>query len=749
MLTTTTNLSQKMARRPTLSPRTSYLLAAAIVGLALFASGAPSPLYGIYRELWGFSPLVLTLVYATYAFGVLTTLILAGRLSDQVGRRPVLLVALGVLIVATVLFILATSVVWLFAARALQGLATGVALSAASAALLELHPRRDPIAVSLANGVASAAGTGLGVLVSALLVELLPAPRVLPFVALLALFAITMAGVWLMPEPVAGRSRLRLTPGRPSVPAAIRGPFLLAALGAVSSWSIAGLFLSLGPQLSADLFQTTNHLIAGVGVFALAGSAAAAQIAFRHAQPWAAAAGGSLALFAGMVLLVIATAADSSIAYLAGAVIGGAGFGVAFLGALRALTAVIPNEHRASVMSAFYIVAYAALSLPAIAGGTIVGALGILPTFEIFGSVAAAVALLVAFQAYRTRPPTHRPRHRDHGLRDRLGALRRRAHSAPRGADRPSAITPLKVMTAGLAVVLMWASAFPAIRVAAPALGVDGLSFVRLAIAAVALLAVAPFAHVRRPERRHALLLLAAAFFGMTAYQVLLNAGELNVPPGTASIVVASAPLVSVAIAALALHERLTVPKIVGSIVAIAGVAVVSLSRSGASFTSALLIVAAAAVVQGIYHPLIKPMLRTRSGLEVATYAMVLGAIMALPLLPGGWDRLVTAPASAWGAALYLALVPSALGFVLWGYAVANLPMATSTSLLYLVPAVAVLIAFVWLGEVPHASELLGGLIVIAGAVLVGQGDRLQDQHRGRRHAHRSNAVQRPAPVVA
>jgi drug/metabolite transporter (DMT)-like permease len=302
----------------------------------------------------------------------------------------------------------------------------------------------------------------------------------------------------------------------------------------------------------------------------------------------------------------------------------------------------------------------------------------------------------------------------------------------------------LKVLTAGLGVVVMWASAFPAIRVAAPALGVAGLSFVRLAIAALALLAVAPFAHVRAPERRHALLLLAAAFFGMTAYQVLLNAGDLHVPAGPASIVVASAPLVSVAIAALALGERLTATKLAGSGVAIAGVVVVCLSRSGASVTSALLIVVGAAVVQGIYHPLTKPLLRTRSALEVATYAMVAGALMALPLVPWGWDRLAGAPASAWASALYLALVPSALGFVLWGYAMANLPVATSTSLLYLVPAVAVLIAFVWLGEVPRTGELLGGLVVIAGVVLVTQGDRL----RGRLRARRAQPADEPTPFV-
>jgi drug/metabolite transporter (DMT)-like permease len=111
---------------------------------------------------------------------------------------------------------------------------------------------------------------------------------------------------------------------------------------------------------------------------------------------------------------------------------------------------------------------------------------------------------------------------------------------------------------------------------------------------------------------------------------------------------------------------------------------------------------------------------------------MVAGALMALPLLPWGWDQLVSAPASAWASALYLALVPSALGFVLWGYALANLPVATSTSLLYLVPPVAVFIAFVWLGEIPRPGELLGGLVVLAGVVLVTRGDRLRADFRPR-----------------
>lgn len=398
-----TTLTPTLTRR-TLPATAAYGLVAAIIGLALFASGTPSPLYGIYRQLWGFSPLVLTLVYATYAFGVLAALILAGRVSDEVGRRPVLLVALAALMGATVLFMVADSVVWLFVARGVQGVATGAALGAASASLLDLHPRRDPAGVGLTNGVVSAGGMGLGVLVSATFVELLPAPRVLPYVALFVLFAIAFAGAVLMPEPVAERSRLRLTPQRPSVPPVVRRPFVLAALGVISSWSIGGLFLSLGPQLSGVLFHTTNHFVAGFGVFTLAGSAAVAQLAFGRTAPWAGAAGGSVALALGMVLIVLAASTDSSALYVVGAVIGGAGFGVAFLGALRALSVAIPQAHRAEVMSAFYVVAYASLSLPAIAAGVLVTPLGLESTFEIFGSVIAALALVVAFEAWRTRP---------------------------------------------------------------------------------------------------------------------------------------------------------------------------------------------------------------------------------------------------------------------------------------------------------------------------------------------------------
>ena len=390
--------------RRTLSPRTGYAVAALVVGLGLFASVTPSPLYRTYSVLWHFSPLTLTLIYATYAFGVLASLLLAGGVSDDVGRRPVLLVALGALVASSLLFMVAGSAAWLFVARGLQGLATGAALSAASAALLDLHPNRDPAGVGLTTATAAAGGIGLGALVSSSLVQLGTLPRVLPYVVLVVLFAVAFAGTYWMPEPIEKRGRFRLKAERPSVPAAARRPFFLAALAVLSSWSIGGLFFSLGPQLAARLFNSSNVIVSGSGIFALAGAAVVAQLLTGRTAPWIGASAGSIALAAGMVLIVFAAAGDSSAAYLAGSILGGAGFGAAFLGGLRALAAAIPHQQRAAVMSAFYVAAYTSLSLPAVLAGTVVAHNVALPTtFEIFGSVVAAIALSVAFEAWRTR----------------------------------------------------------------------------------------------------------------------------------------------------------------------------------------------------------------------------------------------------------------------------------------------------------------------------------------------------------
>ena len=207
LLRSRTMLSTSVEPRRTLTPRLAYAHVAAVIGLALFASGTPSPLYTHLPRAVG--------LLAGRAHADLRDLRLrrAGRAAarrpalDEIGRRPVLLAALGTLMATTVLFMLADSTAWLFVARGIQGVATGLALGAASAALLDLHPDRNPAQVGLTNGVVSAGGMGLGVLISATLVELAPAPRVLPYVVLLVLFAIAFAGALRMPEPVTNRAR--------------------------------------------------------------------------------------------------------------------------------------------------------------------------------------------------------------------------------------------------------------------------------------------------------------------------------------------------------------------------------------------------------------------------------------------------------------------------------------------------------------------------------------------------------------
>jgi MFS family permease len=188
------------------------------------------------------------------------------------------------------------------------------------------------------------------------------------------------------------------------VPPSVRQPFALAALAVIAAYSIGGLFFALGPELAARVFDSGNHLVTGISLFLLATVGALAQLAYGRRTAWVGAAAGSVALALGVALIVLSAAENSAAALILGSVVGGAGFGLAFLGSLRALSAQIPTAHRAGVMSAFFVAAYAALSIPAVLAGFVAGPLGLESTFEILGSVVAALALVVAVQAWRTRP---------------------------------------------------------------------------------------------------------------------------------------------------------------------------------------------------------------------------------------------------------------------------------------------------------------------------------------------------------
>ncbi|MDX6353963.1 MAG: hypothetical protein QOF98_866 [Streptomyces sp.] len=305
----------------------------------------------------------------------------------------------------------------------------------------------------------------------------------------------------------------------------------------------------------------------------------------------------------------------------------------------------------------------------------------------------------------------------------------------------PRFLSPRFLALAGTAV--LWASAFPAIRVGVAGLGVAALSLLRLACAALALALVAPFAGVRWPAPRDLPRIAVCGATGMTAYQVLLNWGEVHVPAGTASLIISAAPVFSVLLGAAFLGEPLTRAVAAGSAIALGGCAVVALAGGAGGFSAGALIVLAAAVVQGVYHFATKPLLRRYTGLEVATYAMAAGAVFALPLVPSTLHAITRAPGGAIAAAVYLGLLPSALGFVIWGYAVARLPLATATAALYLVPPIALAVSFVWLAEVPRPAALMGGAITVLGVVVINRRSVGRRGRVGERPAEAAGAATR------
>jgi len=287
----------------------------------------------------------------------------------------------------------------------------------------------------------------------------------------------------------------------------------------------------------------------------------------------------------------------------------------------------------------------------------------------------------------------------------------------------------VKQAAAAAGTVVLWASAFPAIAVAVPVLGPVGLSVARLAVASLALAAAAPFLGVRRPRARDLPLIGLCGLAGMTAYQLLLNSGERVVPAGTASLLVATAPVYASLLASWFLGEKATRRRWAGSVVAFTGSAVIAVSH-GLGFGAAALIVLAAAVAQAIFHTAQKPLLARYTGFEVTVYAMWAGTLFILPwtgsLLhalsqPGG----AHARAGAIGAAVFLGIAPSAVGFVLWAYAMARMDVGRATTALYLVPAVAVFIGWIWLGQIPGPLELAGGAIALAGVMLANGTGRL------------------------
>jgi drug/metabolite transporter (DMT)-like permease len=267
--------------------------------------------------------------------------------------------------------------------------------------------------------------------------------------------------------------------------------------------------------------------------------------------------------------------------------------------------------------------------------------------------------------------------------------------------------------------VVLWASAFVAIREAVRDLGWAHLSVLRLGAAALVLGVLAAVRRVGWPARRDLPLLALCALSGMTAYQVLLNAGEVTVPAATASLLVNVSPIFTALMAVALLGERLTPRGWAGVALGFAGAGVIAVAAGGGvRLSSGALLVLGAALAQATFFVSQKALLNRYGGLAVTAWAMGLGAGAALPLAPGLPGDVAAAPPAALLAVAFLALGASALGFLTWAYAVARVDVSAAASTLYAVPPVAALVGWVALGEVPSALTAIGGAIALTGVAI-------------------------------
>jgi MFS family permease len=350
----------------------SFWLMAAVLGLLVSASSAPSPLYGVYQQKWRFSATTLTAVFGVYALALIVTLLVVGPLSDYVGRRPVIVAALLAEIAAVSLFLAASGAGYLYGARILQGIAVGAATSALSAALIDLQPAgstRAPVVNSFIPGF----GLAIGALVASALVQYGPAPTHLIWWLFLAAFALAIPGVLAVPETVTRHAgALRSLRPRLGVPRPCVGAFIAGVPGMVALWALGGFYLSLGPLLAGSITGSRNLLWGGVVIVLLSGVGSTSSLLFRNSAPADSVLWGPVALVAGVGVTVGGIEAPSSALLLVGTAVAGIGFGVTFLGGFRILSALAPPAERARMVATIYVVCYLALSLPAIAAGVAV-----------------------------------------------------------------------------------------------------------------------------------------------------------------------------------------------------------------------------------------------------------------------------------------------------------------------------------------------------------------------------------------
>src|SRR5713226_8483012 len=392
-------IPQGQLKSDRLSQAASFYLLGSITVSFLAGSSAPTPLYPIYQAEWGLSPFAIAFVFGIYAVAVLGALLVAGRLSDYLGRRPVLIVATAVQAATMLLFAFADGLSALVAARVIQALSTGAAIAAVGAGMLDIDKARGAVA----NSVAPASGTALGGVLAGLMVHYVPAPTHLVYAVLAAIFVAQVIGVVLMPESMPPRAGA-MASLRPqfSLPAATRQPILVAAPVLIAVWSLAGFYGSLGPSLVQSSFGLDSSLQGGIALFVLAGSGGISVLLTQRLEGRTLMIYGATVLLVGVALAVNSLSYHSATAFFLGTALAGSGFGTGFQGAIRTVVPLAAPQERGGVLSVIFVVSYLAMGLPAVVAGYLVARSGdLFLAAREFGAVVMVLAALALIGTLR------------------------------------------------------------------------------------------------------------------------------------------------------------------------------------------------------------------------------------------------------------------------------------------------------------------------------------------------------------
>lgn len=365
--------AQVMTRDYELGGRTATAAVAAMIAALFAGSTALTPLYIIYKQVFGFSQITLTLVYAVYVIGNLAALLMLGRVSDVIGRRPMALAGMAVAVVSAVVFLFAENVAWLDVARILSGLGIGVGAGTGTAWLAELLPTDDKSQAATIATSTNFLGLGLGALGAGLLAEYAPWPLRLTFVVYLAMLATVTLLVWRTQETVSRPGKLADVSMRPrlSVPDAIRASFVAPAVTGFGAMALVGFYAALAPSILAQQLQVANHAVAGALFFELSIVAAATIVATTRLSSRAAMF-AALALMIPTVALIVAAQVFASMAtMIAGTALCGVAAALGYRGGLQVVNEIAPADRRAEVVSAFFICCFCGNALPVIGIGVL------------------------------------------------------------------------------------------------------------------------------------------------------------------------------------------------------------------------------------------------------------------------------------------------------------------------------------------------------------------------------------------